>query len=236
MFAAFIKEALMTLKTAKVPKQMEPLFTEAEKYVNEYFNTMKRDPEHGTIEIAGERYILVRASSMSVFFLEHVKTMYPGFEDINAVEAAATVLFDIAHTIGKNDAKCFHDKTKVEDPIAKLSTGPIHFSHVGWAYVDILPESKPSPDENYYLIYDHPYSFESESWIKERGEASFCTCFMNAGYSSGWCEASFGIQLVAREILCRAKGDAYCRFIMSQPHRIDEFCKKYRKERPELFE
>jgi two-component system cell cycle sensor histidine kinase/response regulator CckA len=101
--------------------------------------------------------------------------------------------------------------------------------------VDILPESRPSPDEDYYLLYDHPYSFECESWIKERGRVDFCTCFMNAGYSSGWCEASFGIKLAAREILCRAKGDQQCRFIMCQPHRLDEFCKEYRKAHPELF-
>ena len=30
---------------------------------------------------------------------------------------------------------------------------------------------------------------------------------MNAGYSSGWCEESFGVTLVASEILCQAKGD-----------------------------
>lgn len=225
----------MTLKTAKVPEKLEAIFSEAEKYVSNYFDTMKRNPEHGTIEIADERYILVRASSMSVFFLEHVKTLYPGIEDFSAIEAAANVLFALASAIGKYDAKAFHAKTKVDDPIAKLSTGPIHFAHMGWAYVDILPDSKPSPDENYYLLYDHPYSFESASWLKERGKVDFCTCFMNAGYSSGWCEASFDIKLVAREILCQAKGDQHCRFIMSQPHRIDEFCKKYRNEHPELF-
>lgn len=225
----------MALKTAKVPEQLEAAFSAAEKYVKNYFSTMERNPEKGTIEIGDERYILVRASSMSVFFLEHVKSLYPGIDDISAVEAAANVLFDIASAIGKYDAKTFHAKTRVEDPIAKLSTGPIHFAYMGWAYVDILPESKPSPDENYYLLYDHPYSFESESWIKERGQVDFCTCFMNAGYSSGWCEASFGIKLVAREMLCQAKGDQQCRFIMSQPHRIDEFCKIYRAGHPELF-
>ena len=30
---------------------------------------------------------------------------------------------------------------------------------------------------------------------------------MNAGYSSGWCEESFGVTAVASEIMCRARGD-----------------------------
>jgi PAS domain S-box-containing protein len=45
---------------------------------------------------------------------------------------------------------------------------------------------------------------------------------MNAGYSSGWCEASFGIPLTAVEVTCRAKGDEHCTFIMSPPHKIQE--------------
>ena len=50
---------------------------------------------------------------------------------------------------------------------------------------------------------------------------------MNAGYSSGWCEASFGLELVSAEVLCRAKGDPSCRFIMAPPHRIDEHVHAY---------
>ena len=49
---------------------------------------------------------------------------------------------------------------------------------------------------------------------------------MNAGYSSGWCEESFGLPLTAVEITCRAKGDEKCTFIMAPPHRIEEHLKK----------
>ena len=43
---------------------------------------------------------------------------------------------------------------KLKDPISKLSAGPIHFAYTGWAFVDILPESKASPDDNFYLKDD----------------------------------------------------------------------------------
>lgn len=123
---------------------------------------------------------------------------------------------------------------KLKDPIEKLSAGPIHFSHSGWAFVDIFPESRPSADENFYLIYDHPYSFESDSWIKAKKKVDFPVCVMNSGYSSGWCEESFGVKLVATEILCKAKGDDQCRFIMGHPSKVDGFIKDYLRTQPKL--
>lgn len=225
----------MAIPTVKVPKAMEPLFEKAQEYVQSYFKTRAEDPTKGVVVIGGERYILVRAASLSFHFLEFIKTMYPGLEEEEAVKAASSVLFDVAHAIGNADAKAFHKKMNVTDPIAKLSSGPIHFAYTGWAFVDIFEESKPSPDENYYLIYDHPQSFEADSWIALGKSPNFCVCFMNAGYSSGWCEASFGVTLTAREFLCRAKGDKCCRFIMAHPSKIDEHIKKYKESHPELF-
>src|SRR5262249_58523591 len=47
-------------------------------------------------------------------------------------------------------------------------------------------------------------------------------CVMNAGYSSGWCEESFGVALVAVETECLAAGGSRCRFVMAPPSRIEE--------------
>jgi PAS domain S-box-containing protein len=62
---------------------------------------------------------------------------------------------------------------------------------------------------------------------------AFPVCVMNAGYSSGWCEESFGIPLTASEILCKAKGDDVCRFIMAPPLKIEQHIREYFKEQPE---
>ncbi|HEY2511813.1 MAG TPA: ATP-binding protein [Polyangiaceae bacterium] len=210
----------MTLKTVRVPAGMEAPFIEAERHVSRYFRDRKDDPEHGTIEIFGERYILVRAASLSVDFYALVQRIYGEGRHAEADEFAESILFDLAHAVGKSDAQNFHTKMGLLDPIAKLSAGPIHFAQAGWAFVDILPESAPSPDERFVLIYDHPYSFESDAWVRAGKVRSAPACTMNAGYSSGWCEESFGVTLVASEILCRAKGDAVCRFVMAHPERI----------------
>lgn len=217
------------LKSVKVPAHFEALFEKAENYVEKYFEKRENRPEDGSITVNGERYILVRASSMSIHFLKFIQAMYPGLDEDESIEASSKVLFDMAKSFGLSDARNFHEKNNVIDPVEKLSTGPVLFAYTGWANVDIQPESNPSPDENFYLLYDHPNSFEADTWIKTGKNTNFCTCFMNAGYSSGWCEESFGIELKAQEISCRSKGDDKCRFIMAQPHRLEEFVSKYKK-------
>jgi PAS domain S-box-containing protein len=222
------------LATVKAPKEFEQAFQKAQDCVHGYFQEKNENPSKGAIEIFGQRYILIRAASMSVDFFEAVKKLFEDWGDEKAANITRSLLFDLAHSIGKMDARNFHDKMGLKDPIEKLSAGPIHLSHTGWAFVDILPESKPTPDENYYLIYDHPFSFESDAWKKKGIITDFPVCAMNAGYSSGWCEESFGTPLVASEILCQAKGDQTCRFIMAHPDKIEHYIQEYIKKNPEI--
>lgn len=209
------------LDTVSVPSVFEPVFLKAQDYVARYFARKIEAPQQSTISIAGERYILVRAASMSVEFVDLVRSLYQDRGEEEARRVANNLLYDLAHAIGKADAKAFHAQMGVTDPIEKLSAGPIHFAFSGWAYVSILPASTPSPDDDYYLIYDHPFSFEADAWLRQRRETRFPVCIMSAGYSSGWCAESFGLPLVAVEVACQAKGDPHCRFIMAPPHRIE---------------
>lgn len=215
------------LSTVSVPQELEPVFVRAQRYVRKYFQEKKEVPSKAQIEVSGERYILVRAASMSKEFFDLVTSLYQDRGEDEARRVAMGFLFDMAHAIGKADARSFYLKMKVEKPVEKLSAGPVHFAYAGWAFVKILPESHPSPDDDYFLIYDHPFSFEADTWIKSGEKPDFPVCIMNAGYSSGWCEESFGIPLVAVEIECQARRDKHCRFIMAPPGRIEEYLKKY---------
>ncbi len=222
------------LKTVRVPEPMAPLFRMAEDVVSRYFSQREDRPEEGSIEIFGQRYILVRAASLSVEFFGMVAEIYGAGREGDAEEFSRNILFDLAHAIGRSDARNFHAKMGLEDPIARLSAGPVHFAHTGWAFVDIFAESNPVPGPDYCLLYDHPYSFESEAWLQSGRARHHPSCIMNAGYSSGWCEESFGLQLVASEILCRAKGDECCRFIMAPPSRIEGRVREYMASSPDL--
>src|SRR5215471_8362318 len=224
----------MALNTVNVPPKMELLFHRAEEIVSRFFSERRDDPSRGTIEIFGERYVLVRAASLSVEFFQLVSDLYGEDRRDEADAFARNILFDLAHGLGKSDARNFQAKMSLEDPIARLSAGPVHFAYAGWAFVDISPESVPAPDESFYLVYDHPYSFESDAWLRASKGRDFPVCIMNAGYSAGWCEESFGVKLVSSEILCRARHDETCRFIMAHPDRIEAHVARYMEAQPHL--
>ena len=220
--------------TVSVPTPLEPVFRRAEEAVARFFRHQKQEPTKGTIDIFGERYILVRAASMSVDFFETVAALYAEQGQAEASHITRQLLFDVAHAIGKQDARNFAGKMGLRDPIERLSAGPVHFAHAGWAFVKILQESSPSPDADFYLLYDHPYSFESAAWRAAGKTSAFPVCVMNAGYSSGWCSESFGLALVATELTCQARGDGDCRFIMAPPARIEERIADYLRREPAL--
>ncbi len=210
----------------KAPKQFQSIFDMAEKTVGEYFRNLKFSPSEGTIEINDQRYVLVRASALSYEFLNSFINLYANRGEEEAIGIAKNILFDLAHLIGMEDARNFHKKMKLKDPISKLSAGPVHFAYSGWAFVEILPESNPSPDDNFFLKFNHPFSFEADSWLRAGKKSKTPVCIMNSGYSSGWCQESFGVPLTSVEITCKAKGDMNCTFIMAPPDKIDSYLKK----------
>ncbi|MDX1455230.1 MAG: PAS domain S-box protein, partial [Gammaproteobacteria bacterium] len=220
-----------SLTTVKVPAAFEPTFLEAQRYVRRYFSSQEQDPSSASISIAGERYVLVRAASLSVEFVQLVKSLYIDKGEAEAQRAANNLLYDLAHAIGQADARAFRQKMKLESPIEALSAGPIHFAFAGWAFVDISADSNPSPDEDFLLLYEHPYSFESHSWLAKGERSGQPVCIMNAGYSSGWCEESFGLPLVAVETECMAAGGECCRFVMAPAGRIEEHVSRLASER-----
>jgi two-component sensor histidine kinase/predicted hydrocarbon binding protein len=212
-------------KTVLVPEAFREIFNKAEENVGKYFSDAYNSAEDGEISINGERYILIRSAALSYEFLDIIKEMYRSNGEEEAINIGNNFLFDIGHVLGNKDAKAFHEKMELTDPIQKLSAGPVHFAYTGWANVEIHPESNPTPDENFFLKYNHHNSFEAQAWKKANRISKRPVCIMNSGYSSGWCEESFAIPLTAVEVTCEAKGDNCCTFIMAPPSKINEYLK-----------
>ncbi len=206
----------------KAPQPLSELFVEAEKNMGEFFSGMNQQPENGEITISGERYILARAETFSVQLRRILEREYGRL-------AAEKISYNLGRAAGTKDAEFFMERLQLEKGPAALSAGPVHFAYVGWASVDIFPESQPTTDEDYFLVYDHPFSFEAHSYIKEGIKAPRPVCFMNAGYSSGWCQVAFGVELVAKEISCRARGDEKCIFVMAHPSRVNAYVVEYKE-------
>ncbi|MBU1221899.1 PAS domain S-box protein [Myxococcota bacterium] len=208
-----------------VPIEFNPVFKKAEDAVSAYFDDIRFEPSLASIFVSGERYLLVRADSISREFTDLVANLYNERGAVEANNVARDLLFDYAHALGKADAKAFHKKMNLNDPVSKLSAGPIHFAYSGWAYVKILPGCHPVPGDDFLLLYEHPHSFEADSWIESGKQPISPVCVMNAGYSSGWCEESFSTGLVSVELSCRGMGHETCSFVMAPPDRIENYVK-----------
>jgi two-component sensor histidine kinase len=210
-------------RTVQVPDDVEEIFANIEKKVAEYFSQFQYDPESGEITVYGERYVLFRSGSVSHEFIQFIQERYRDYSPGEAISIGNNFLYDNAKVIGQKDAAAFHKRLKLQDPIEKLSAGPVHFAFTGWANVEIFHDSRPVADEHFILRFQHHNSFEAQSWIKAGKRSEIPVCTMNCGYSAGWCEESFGIPLTTVEITCEAKGDPECTFIMAPPDKIEAY-------------
>jgi predicted hydrocarbon binding protein len=203
------------LKAAKVPQPFVPPFEKAESYVEKLFGDFDRSPSKGTLHVGGQRYVLMRCESL---YLAWFDAMSDSFGE----DAAREFIYNTAREIGQNDSADFADRLGVTDGVERLSSGPVHFAHAGWAFVHILEDSKPANDDSYFLHYYHPNTFEAEV-LRSRGkETKRPACLFSAGYSAGWCSHAFNVQVHAREIGCVAQGDDRCEFIMAPATRLNE--------------
>lgn len=204
----------MPLKSVRVPPEFEGPFATGESFVERLFSQVERRPEQGTVHVGGERYVFMRCESLFVAWFSALAETF-------GEEAASRFIYNTAREIGRSDSVSFAERQGVDDPIARLASGPVHFAHAGWALVDILQDSAPAPNEDFFLHYYHPNTFESEVLAKRGETRERCACLFSAGYSSGWCTEAFGLELHGRELRCVAKGDAQCEFIMSPFDKLD---------------
>jgi predicted hydrocarbon binding protein len=193
---------------------MQPLFEQAETYVSQLFSTLVRRPEKGTVHVGDERYVIMRADSLFLAW-------FTALEQTFGAEIAREFIYNTAREIGRADSVAFAKKLGLTDPVAKLSCGPVHFAHAGWAFVDILDDSAPAPNEEYFIHYYHPNTFESEVLRARGAKPDKCACMFSAGYSAGWCSEAFGVELHGREVRCVARGEDNCEFIMACADRLD---------------
>jgi hypothetical protein len=203
------------LRSVRVPAAFEPPFARAEKFVEQLFADIQHAPEQGTIHVGGDRYVMIRAESLYL-------SWFDALSDAFGEEAAREFIYNSAREIGRNDSRRFSERLGLTDGLDRLSSGPVHFAHAGWALVDILGDSMPAMDDSYYLHYYHPNTFESEV-LKQRGrKLSSCGCLFSAGYSAGWCSEAFHVEVHGREIRCLSSGDETCEFIMAPAGKLDE--------------
>ncbi|MEM9069795.1 MAG: V4R domain-containing protein [Myxococcota bacterium] len=204
----------MGLKSVAVPEALEPPFAKAESYVETLFGGLDRKPSEGTIRVGDDRYVLMRCESLYATWFDALTASF-------GEETARDFIYNTAREIGRSDSAEFSRRLGVNDPVERLSSGPVHFAYAGWARVEILPDSAPAPDSSFYIHYYHPNTFEAEVLLAKGRTTDKCACLFSAGYSAGWCTDAFKMELHGREIRCTAKGDPHCEFIMAPAEKLD---------------
>lgn len=201
-------------KSVTVPDNLAEQFIKAEESVAKYFKTDPRILAEGKYLVGNQRNIVLQAEFI-VALRERVALSMKG-------ELADLITYEVARAFGRKDANDYKEKMQVKDPIGLLFAGPVQLSFRGFAHILILPGSNLVASEEYFLVYDQLDSFEAEVVISSHKPSLRPYCSFSAGYFGGWCEESLGVPLLAREIMCRAKGDTACRFVMAHKNRILE--------------
>ena len=222
----------------EVPDEVAPAFREAEELIARMFERPILTPEEATITVAGDRYLLIRADSLSVKFSERIRELVGSRLDSEHLGVAHEMLYALAQALGTADAQAvlgLPGVRQLDEPAQRLAVGPSHFAHSGWGRVRIHGESEVGPDR-LVLHYEHLHSFEADAYLAAGAAVAHPACVMNAGYSSGWCSEAFKLPLEAVEVTCRAAGDESCRFVMatreSLPARLRELTSSLGRELP----
>jgi hypothetical protein len=76
--------------------------------------------------------------------------------------------------------------------------------------------SRGAADEPFLVRGSWPERHEAMARCARLGAASEPTCWMSAGYTTGWLSSVLERPLLAREVECAARGDEHCRFEMRE--------------------
>lgn len=213
---------MANLKYVKVVPEMAPAFEKAEQVVEKYFGKLKLRAETGQISVDKDHYALFSTEDFGYFLHESFRDRFGS--------AVKMVLYEMAYILGQKSAQRFARATNAAKGLELLSYGPVYFAFIGMANVEILPISKPSPDDEYMLAYHHHHSFEADSYLAQKESSSDPVCYMSSGFSAGWCSEAFDLDLKAEELCCRAQGHDKCTFVMAPRKRIFKHSSKLKTE------
>ena len=76
--ASLLEGTMDPTKTERVPYELDGIFARASETVSEFFANRIHSPDRGVIEVAGERYVLVRGGPLSAKFFALVRALWPG--------------------------------------------------------------------------------------------------------------------------------------------------------------
>ena len=196
---------------------MEGRLEVAKERVMGFFSSLSQKPEEGLIELAGEPHMLVGYRSLAAAHKDLAERF--------GLAAAQLTFYRLGYEMGVCCCKAISEAYGVGDPMDKLLMGPLFFVKMGWLpYVDFL-KAELKPGEDWFLLWETRSHF-AEKLLELYGRSDQVECFLLAGLGAGWCSEAFGLPLAAREVLCMAKGDRACRFLVAHRSKLFELSRQ----------
>ncbi len=169
-----------------------------------FSDLFKNDPSTGKVFFNNRRALIFDVEAIAALRHQLVNTV--------GEELAMGILTRFGYTNGFNDAKMLGQTYNWDSDIDWLAAGP--FLHILEGIVHVEPQ-KIDFDRKTKRFHMHGIwtnSYEAENHLKSFGICDHPVCWTLTGYATGYTSSFFGMELLAIETECIAKGDSRCYF------------------------
>ena len=207
-------------RTVEAPIELHGIIDSIEaKYEDIIQNHLLQDPAHGRIYLLGDPVMWIGLRAIALSLKDELMS------DLSE-ERAKMLMYRFGQSIGRAEASRLLPRLGLTSTREKIIAGPVWAAFSGFVRVRLLPGSNIVEGDDFFLFYEHPANFEAVLWKEAGRTTTQPLCDFNGGYSSGWCSVAANTTLDAIEVLCEARGDPVCRFIMFPRTRREEYEKR----------
>ncbi|MBT1075815.1 sigma 54-interacting transcriptional regulator [Geobacter grbiciae] len=175
---------------------------------NNLRSQLRFSSETGEIWLSEHRMLLVHADSHAKLRRELIETL--------GVGRARGVIMRIGYATGISDYELTHISRDRATDNENFMAGPLLFTLEGNAKTTIPKLEIDRKAGTFYVEALLENSWESQAYLRHYGESTEGVCWYLQGYSSGYCSAFMGKQILCREVNCFAAGANHC-YLVGKP-------------------
>ncbi len=192
-------------------KKVKPIEKEAssdDSVINNLRSQLHFSSETGEIWLHEHRMLLVHADSHSKLRRELIEILGMG--------RARGVIMRMGYATGVSDYELTHINPKGVSDYESFMAGPLLFTLEGNAKTTIPKLEIDHKMGKFYVEALLENSWESQEHLRHYGQSTEGVCWYLHGYSSGYCSAFMGKQILCRESRCYGAGSNHC-YLVGKP-------------------
>lgn len=159
-------------------------------------------PEDGTIYLKDERMVACSSASLGILRRQLIQSF--------GIDAARQFLWQNGYSQG------YRDYLSIKQLFGKESAdyaGTRLYAIVGLGRVEVLVDVTDNGNARFRMETIVRNSVEAEEHLAMFGKGADSACWQTLGYASGYESARIGREVYFKELMCKGRGDPYCRFL-----------------------